>query len=84
MRDKVKDQFDAGATKVVSRAHFVTYLVREMDILHEVHIDVEWEFTSDKDVPRAQSVSKAGNATALDPDIRKRLLEQFPDFDYLP
>lgn len=84
MKAKVDAQFDAGATKVVSRAHFTTYLVREMDVLHEVRIDVEWVFATKGDVPRSQSVSKAGNASAIDAAMRKRLIEQYPDFDYLP
>jgi hypothetical protein len=84
MQSIVKAQLDAGATKVVSRAHFTTYLVREMNVLYEVNIDVEWEFTSAAVPPRKQSVSKAGNASALDPAMRARLIQQYPNFDYLP
>ena len=81
----VDRQFDAGATKVVSRAHFTTYLVRDMDVLYKVEMDVEWEFTrKGAPPPRKQAVKAAGAANALDPEQRKRLVAQYPTFDYLP
>jgi hypothetical protein len=70
-------------TKVVSRAHFTTYLVRDMEVLYKMNVDVEWVFTSDAVPPRTQTVSGAA-ANALDPLARKRLIAQFPNFDYLP
>lgn len=81
----VRREFGLGATRVVSRAHFTTYLVREMDVLYAVGIDVEWEYRR-PDVPtrKQQQVSSAQNATALDGGMRERLVLQYPAIDYLP
>jgi hypothetical protein len=80
----VDAQLDDGATKVTSRAHFTTYLVRDVDVLYKVEIDVEWVFTSKTTPPRKNTVQSAGSATALDPEQRKRLISQFPKVTYLP
>lgn len=80
----VDPQIDDGATKVTSRAHFTTYLVRDVDVLYKVEIDVEWVFTSKTLPPRKNTVSSAGSASSLDPEQRKRLVSQFPKVTYLP
>lgn len=80
----VDRQFDAGATKVVSRAHFTTYLVRDMKVLYAVSTDVEWTFTSKADTPKPAQKQSGAAAGALDPAMRKKLVEQYPDFAYLP
>jgi hypothetical protein len=78
-------EFDLGATRVVSRAYFTTYLVRDMDVLYAVSIDVEWEYRR-REVParKDQQVTDAQNVTALDPAMRERLVLQYPTIDYLP
>jgi hypothetical protein len=82
----VTPQFDApvSATKVISRAHFATYLVRDMELLEKIEIDVEWEFTSKTAPPRKFNVTRRGPAAALDPGQKERLTAQFPKFAYLP
>jgi hypothetical protein len=82
----VKPQFDApvSATKVISRAHFATYLVRDMEILEKIEIDVQWEFTSKVTPPRTHSVTQRGPVAALDGGQKERLTAQFPKFAYLP
>jgi hypothetical protein len=80
----VKRQFDAGATKVVSRAHFTTYLVRDMKVLYMITTDLEWTFTSAADDPRPTQAQSGRATNALDPDMRKKLAEQYPDFAYFP
>jgi hypothetical protein len=82
----VVTQFDAPveATKVISRAHFATYLVRDMEILEKIEIDVEWEFTSKTAPPRTYHVAAKGPVGALDPAQKERLEAQFPKFAYLP
>ena len=72
------------ATKVVSRARFVTYLIRDMEILEKVEIDVEWEFTKAEEPPRSFHVAARGKVGSLDPAHRERLAAQFPAFSYLP
>ena len=80
----IRREFGLGATRVVSRAHFTTYLIREMDVLYAVSIDVEWEYRRPA-VPahKHQRVAGAQNATSLDPAMRERLILQYPAIDYL-
>ena len=82
----VKPQFDppVSATTVISRAHFATYLVRDMEILEKIEIDVEWVFTSKAAPPRSHNVTRRGAVSALDPEQKERLTAQFPKFAYLP
>jgi hypothetical protein len=80
----VQAQFAAGATRVVSRAHFNTWLIRDMEVLYRVQLNVVWDYTTRREPPRAQSVAAAGPASALEPRMRARLIAQYPNFDYLP
>jgi len=80
----VKRQFDAGATKVTSRAHFTTYLVRDTQVMHQVTTDITWEFTSGTVEPPRKTKQGGGAANAIDPMMRKVLVVQYPKFDYLP
>jgi hypothetical protein len=81
----VRREFDLGATRVVSRAHFTTYLVRDMDVLYAVSIDVEWEYRRPEVVAhKDQQVTGAQNVAALDGVMRERLVLQYPAIDYLP
>ncbi len=79
-----KTQFDAGATKVTSRAHFTTYLVRDMKILYVIKTDVEWVFANGTTDPTPTITQSGAAATALDPEIRKVLISQVPKADFLP
>jgi len=54
-----------------------------MQVLYKVTTDVEWVFTSDAEPPRKQAQTGA-TANALDPEMRKRLILQYPNFDYIP
>ena len=83
--DIVRKQFEAPAKpkKVISRAHLVTYLVRDMDVLEKVTIDLEWVFIAPKNIPPTPTVTRA-KATELDGAHRERLQKQFPKFAYLP
>jgi hypothetical protein len=80
----VRRQFDAGATHVVSRAHFTTYLVRDMQVLYVITTDLEWVFTSAADDPRPAQSQGGRAAGALDPAMRRKLAEQYPAFAYIP
>jgi hypothetical protein len=82
----VQAQFKGSekATKVTSRAHFTTYLVKEMEVLQRIATDVEWTFTSDTEPPRVVNVASGAAASALDPEQRKVLIKQHPKFAYLP
>ncbi|HEY6888347.1 MAG TPA: hypothetical protein VI300_11225, partial [Solirubrobacter sp.] len=82
----VKPQFaePVAATKVISRARFVTYLIRDMDILEKIEIDVIWEFTKPEEAPRTHNVTARGKVANLDAPHRERIADQFPAFNYLP
>lgn len=71
-------------TKVTSVAHLNTYLVRDMEVLYRVKIDVEWAFTSADKPPPWHAVRSAGRVDRLDADHRATLMAQYPGFDYLP
>ncbi|MFF5294356.1 eCIS core domain-containing protein [Paractinoplanes globisporus] len=80
---KVRAQFAAGATSVVSRAHFTTFLIRDYRTVAFVALDVEWTFASPVEPPRVQSVKDGGKADALPKAIRETLIQQYPDFAYI-
>jgi hypothetical protein len=82
--DKVDGAFDAGATKVVSRAHFITYLVRDWRVLHKANIDIEWRFAAKGDTPARRQSASVSAASKLEGRQRARLIAQYPNFDYLP
>ena len=78
---------DERPTTVVSQAHFMTYLVRGMDIVHATQVDLRWEFNDEKKVPPLKPpVMKAVGVRKLESAHRARLKEQFPSnsLDYLP
>jgi hypothetical protein len=79
----VNAELAGGATKVTSRAHFNTYLIRDYRAIYHVSVDVEWEFTSAATPPRTQKVSGTGKVDGLPDGIRARLVEQFPAFTYI-
>jgi hypothetical protein len=80
----VRDQFRAGATGVISRAHFTTYLVRDMRVLYAITTDLEWVFASAADDPRPTQTQSGRATNALDPEMRRKLAELYPGFAYLP
>jgi hypothetical protein len=94
MNHLVRREFGKGADKITSRAHFSTYLVRGMQVLYRVDLTVEWVFdrathynetTKALTTPaRKQTVDAARPVSALDGRMRKRLVTQYPTFDYLP
>jgi hypothetical protein len=79
----VQNEFTKGATKAISRAHFHTFLIRDMSVLHRFDVDVEWNYTSTAVPPRTTSVSSSVAASALPPRMKDRLIAQYPKFDYI-
>ena len=59
-------------------------LVRDMEIVEKIEIDVRWEFTSKTAPPRTFNVTQRGPVAGLDPGQKERLTAQFPKFAYLP
>jgi len=83
MNNIVQSEFAAGATQVVSRAHFNTYLIRDYKTLHHVYLQVEWNYTSPTVPPRTQTVQSASAVDSLPADMKARLVQQYPSFAYI-
>jgi hypothetical protein len=83
MNTKVQAQFVAGAKKVVSRAHFSSFLTRDFRPMNRTDITVEWTYTSAAQPPRVQTVDSNGACTSLPEDIKKRLAAQYPSYSYI-
>jgi hypothetical protein len=81
---QVKGSFRGGAKKVVSRAHFTTFLVKGRKITFKTAIGLVWDFQKkeDADSPPAgvHSVAGSGAATSLPATIAERFHEQYPAF----
>lgn len=75
---------DPSTVSVASRAHFATYLVRDMEVLERIDVDVEWLYVSADQPEAAFRVVARGPVTSLAPAHRAVLRAQFPQFDYLP
>jgi hypothetical protein len=72
-------------SQVISRARFVTYVVRDMNVLHRFDTVVEWIFTGvdDPGKPKPPKI-KGSSATKIDPALRETLLKIYSDYDFLP
>lgn len=79
----VSAEFTGGATKVISRAHFNTFLIRDYKPLYHVYLQVEWAFNSPAVPTGVQKVISGGAADSLPKDMKARLVAQYPKFDYI-
>jgi len=85
MVDLVKEMFDAGATTVVSRAHYMQFLVEDgTTVRYHAMVSVEWRFDdpkqADKPPEGVQKASAGGRASALPLLMAERLHQQYPAF----
>ena len=84
MTNTVQDAFNNGAQKVVSRAHFSTFLLKSKKVTFKTAIDVQWDFAKKADVASPpdgkHTVSGSGAATELPKTIAERFHEQYPAF----
>ncbi|MEA2219283.1 MAG: hypothetical protein QOJ35_1909 [Solirubrobacteraceae bacterium] len=72
--------------RVLSRAHFVTYLVFDMAVAFRVNLTVEWTYDKVTQTGRQSNrmtVVSMGSASAIDADQRAALLATFPGAAYL-
>ena len=83
MDAKVQGQFAAGAAKVVSRAHFNTFLIRDFRPVHKVAVTVEWSYSAAAVPPRVQSVDESAACTSLPEGMKAKLVQQFPNYSYI-
>ena len=94
--DKAQAEFSDDRdppTRGTSIAHLTDYLVRDMDVLFRVDIEIDWELTPpDKkgDLPKVSgprfSKPVVKKVSALDPEHRKRVISQNPalELEWLP
>jgi hypothetical protein len=84
LTSQVKGAFKAGASKVASRAHFSTFLVKGKQVAYKTSIDILWGFNKkeDADAPPkgAHTVSGSSTANALPATIAERFHDQYPGF----
>jgi len=71
------------ATKIISRAHFNTFLIRDYRPIYQVGLTVEWTFNSAVEPPRVQSLDTSKKVDSLPEAMRNRLIAQFPTFNYI-
>lgn len=76
-------QFDAGATKVVERDHFEVFLIQDYNAIYHLTVVVEWVYTSKTTSTRKTSFGSGGKVTKLPAGMRKQLVKEYPDFDYI-
>jgi hypothetical protein len=81
---RVQAAFAAGATRVISRAHFDTYLITTDHVVYHVQLSVLYDFASAAATPSpVTSMNAAGAATALPSEIAQRFHAQFPSFSFI-
>ena len=83
----VNREFRRGASRVVSRAHFNSFLIRDYKTLERVSIDIEWTFNSLIPAgapPAGRTYATSGaKVDKLPDDMKTVLVAQFPAFDYI-
>lgn len=83
--DDVKPLFDDPSktpTRVVSKFHADTYLIRNADVVYRAQVDLEWDFTSATPPPVKAKVT-GGPADHIEAEQRASLLSTDPKTDFL-
>jgi hypothetical protein len=70
--------------KLEARFHAETYLVRGLDVLYRVKLDLNWDIGRDLVQPPAKVKAAGDRVSALDAPQRACIAYQHPAFDYLP
>lgn len=79
----VQREFGKGAKKVVSRAHFDSYMVRDYLPVHQYSISVEWTYPN-KTVPaNVQTLKNDQPVNGLPAGQKATLVKQYPDYSYI-
>ncbi|HEX2039271.1 MAG TPA: DUF4157 domain-containing protein [Acidimicrobiales bacterium] len=81
---RVPEAFAAGATSVVSVAHFDVFLVRAYRTLYHVGIDVTDTFSGPGTrTGRTRTVRVTRTVSSMPEDMRSALVRRFPSFSYI-
>lgn len=83
----VEAAFRNGATRVVSRAHFNTFLIQNDHVTYRVQTNVVWDIASAAAAATAgagtATAGSSGAAIALPADIRTRFHAQYPAYTFI-
>jgi len=79
----VQRELTAGATAVVSRAHFHAYLVRDFSAIYHVEIEIVFTFGPRGAHQTARNVLATGTVTSLPAPLRSALVTGYPAYAYL-
>jgi len=85
----IQEQFDAGAIHVEEIEHFDDFLIQEEKAIYRVSLTVQFIYNSKSDVPskaNGQRITKFGSGSAitgLPADVKKQLVKEYPNFDYI-
>lgn len=81
---RVQAAFAAGAIRVISRAHFDTFLVTSDHVAYRVQISVVYDHASATATPSpVTTMTSAGAAATLPVVIKERFDEQWPAFNFI-
>jgi hypothetical protein len=78
----------SAPTRVVSKFHAETYLIRNMDVVYRAKTDIEWDFTrtdssKDPSVAMTKMTVTGGKADHIEAAQRAALVETDPKVDFL-
>lgn len=83
----VQAAFRNGATRVISRAHFNTFLIQNDHVTYRVQTNVAWDIASAAAAATAgagtATAGTSGAATALPDTIRTRFHAQYPAYAFI-
>jgi hypothetical protein len=81
---QVASAFSAGANRVISRAHFDTFLVQTDHVTYRVRLTMTYDFSSATATPTPTTVlDGSGAATGLPDAIRDRFHQDWPAYNWL-
>jgi hypothetical protein len=81
---KVNAAFSAGATRVLARAHFDTFLVMTDHVAYRVRLTMTYDYSSATATPTPTTTSDgSGAASALPDAIRDRFHADWPAYSWL-
>jgi len=83
--DDIKPLFDdptKAPTRVVSKFHADTYLIRNADVVYRAQVDLEWDLTS-AEPPAVKAKVTGGPADHIEAEQRASLISTDPTVDFL-
>jgi Domain of unknown function (DUF4157) len=83
----VQGAFTAGGANVdhvVSRAHFVDYVIQKDNVVYRTELNLQWVFNTAGDDPKRESkIGAAGAASKIDSPFKEKFDDQWPAFKFI-